>query len=105
IPGGGEKRGGVVVVEIGFRVEAERFHSGKCAGIDQRAGGIGRAAGTAASAEMPDVSLSRAASASAYSWFGPPRPLPRTVTVSSPPERIATRLPAARACNASLACS
>ena len=51
---------------------------------------------------MPDVSLSRPASASAYSWLGPPRPLPRTVTVSSPPDRIAMRLPSARACNASL---
>ena len=44
-------------------------------------------------AEMPAVSFSKPASASAYSWLGPPRPLPRTVTVSSPPERIATRLP------------
>ena len=52
---------------------------------------------SAASAEMPEVSLSRPASASAYSWLGPPRPLPRTVTVSSPPDRIAMRLPSARA--------
>ena len=36
------------------------------------------------------MSFNSAASASAYSWFGPPRPLPRTVTVSSPPDRIAT---------------
>ena len=35
------------------------------------------------------------ASASAYSWFGPPRPFPRIVTVSSPPERITARRPAA----------
>ena len=28
------------------------------------------------------------ASASAYSWLGPPRPCPCSVTVSSPPERI-----------------
>ena len=28
------------------------------------------------------------ASARAYSWLGPPRPLPRMVTVSSPPDRI-----------------
>ena len=34
----------------------------------------------------------RAASASAYSWFGPPRPLPRMVTVSSPPDRITRAL-------------
>src|ERR1700688_1219287 len=50
---------------------------------------------SAANAEMPGVSLRSPASASAYSWLGPPRPLPRTVTVSSPPDRIATRLPAA----------
>ena len=59
---------------------------------------------SAANAEMPDVLSSRPASASAwYSWLGPPRPLPRTVTVSSPPDRIATRLPASRACKASRA--
>ena len=54
---------------------------------------------------MPGISLSRSASASAYSWLGPPRPLPRTVTVSSPPDRIATRLPSLRACSARRACS
>ena len=51
---------------------------------------------------MPLTSLSRPASASAYSWLGPPRPLPRTVTVSSPPDSIASCLPSARACSASL---
>src|SRR5690349_4053570 len=42
---------------------------------------------------MPDVPSSAAASASAYSWFGPPLPLPRIVTVSSPPDTITARLP------------
>ena len=32
---------------------------------------------------------------SAYSWFGPPEPLPRTVTVNSPPDMIATFSPLA----------
>ena len=41
-----------------------------------------------ASAAMPGAPRAPCASASAYSWFGPPRPLPRIVTVSSPPDRI-----------------
>ncbi len=39
---------------------------------------------------MPSRSRSADTSASTYSWFGPPRPRPRTVTVSSPPDRIAS---------------
>jgi DNA-binding MarR family transcriptional regulator len=45
IAGFGEERRGVVVVEIGFCVEAERFHSGKGGLIDHRAGGIAGATG------------------------------------------------------------
>ena len=48
-----------------------------------------------ASAAMPAAPSSASASASAYSWFGPPRPLPRIVTVSSPPDRITARRPCA----------
>ena len=44
------------------------------------------------------------ASASAYSWFGPPRPWPRMVTVSSPPDRITARRPAACRSRARRAC-
>ena len=101
VAGRGEERGGVVVVEIGLGDRGRAISSSQtcrhrsCA----PAGSVALPAPpsapsvSAASAEMPDVSLSRPASASAYSWLGPPRPLPRTVTVSSPPDRIATRLP------------
>src|ERR1700730_8503167 len=58
-----------------------------------------------ASAAMPCVPSSASANASAYSWLGPPRPLPRIVTVSSPPERIAARRPAAASLRASWACA
>src|SRR5262249_7069708 len=60
---------------------------------------------SAASAAMPVVPASAMASASAYSWFGPPRPFPRIVTVSSPPDRITAPPPAARNWRASCACA
>ena len=44
------------------------------------------------------------ASASAYSWFGPPRPRPRSVTVSSPPDKITARRPFTLRSRASRAC-
>ena len=50
IAGRGEERRGVVVVEIGRRVEAERVHLRKGALVDHRAGGIGGAAGAAVGA-------------------------------------------------------
>ena len=46
-----------------------------------------------ASPEMPGVPSSAIARPSAYSWFGPPEPLPLTVTVNSPPDMIATFSP------------
>ena len=53
--------------------------------------------------ECPARPASASAAASAYSWLGPPRPAPRTVTVSSPPEiEGGARRGAARA---SAACS
>src|SRR5215470_5352541 len=57
------------------------------------------------SAATPLVPASATASASAYSWLGPPRPLPRSVTVSSPPERITARRPCALRSRASRACA
>ena len=81
--------------------------------VDQGAGGVGGRAAAAVGAvgvggERRDAGCpaSAIASASAYSWFGPPRPLPRIVTVSSPPDRITARRPCAlqvareRACSA-----
>ena len=50
---------------------------------------------SAASPLMPAPPSSARAAASAYSWLGPPRPGPRTVTVSSPPETRAVPGPAA----------
>ena len=58
-----------------------------------------------ASAAMPLAPARPIASASAYSWFGPPRPDPRIVTVSSPPDRITARRPAAWSSRASVACA
>src|SRR5262249_24882808 len=57
------------------------------------------------SAATPLVPASATASANAYSWLGPPRPWPRSVTVSSPPDRITARRPCALRSRASRACA
>src|SRR5215217_8234590 len=44
---------------------------------------------SAENAAQPSTPSSSTASASTNSWFGPPVPLPRTVTVASPPETMA----------------
>ena len=48
---------------------------------------------SAASPVMPSAESIASAKASAYSWFGPPSPSPRIVTVNSPPERKIARRP------------
>ena len=54
-----------------------------------------------ASPHMPGAWFSAIANANAYSAFGPPTPLPRRVTVSSPPDSSTTGLSPAE----SFACS
>ncbi len=91
----------IVVGKKGGRIEAEPAGPGERGLVDE---GPGRVLGAPArrrrcrrcrrpAPRCPGVPASATASASAYSWLGPPRPWPRSVTVSSPPDRMTARRP------------
>ncbi len=83
-----EKPGRIVIGKEGGRIEAKRAGEVLANAIDNGPGGAGGAAPPPPS--VPPVSAARYAttgipasaltSARAYSWFGPPSPLPRMVT-------------------------
>ena len=82
----GEEGGAVVAGERRRRVAFERATEP----VEEGAGGEAGAVDAVAVRGQPATSsrpARRIAAASAYSWLGPPRPGPVTVTVSSPPER------------------
>ena len=101
-PSACEKPRRIVVGEKAGRIEAERPARGPASSRrrtrrpDRRRGRRRRRCRRCRrrARRCPACPSSATASASAYSWFGPPRPWPRIVTVSSPPDRMTARRPA-----------